>query len=265
MDDKHRESCNMTYGLLNNKYSAINKPSLAYSICIYGQISLYILCKMLYESGCEIINVNTDGVAFIPDKDNKYLVVREKWEKQFSINLGEDTFDKWIQSDVNNYVAVTDKGWIVTKGGDTNKYLDYELGGVNYYFNNGSTRIIHKAVVDKLLNNKDIMETLYENLDKPILYQYILQAGGMYQGTFDREVRKYQKINRAFAIKENVTNHKVVELVKKRKDDGLVKFADAPSHMVVWNRDVSEFEDFSEVVDLDWYYRLAMKVYERWK
>lgn len=217
---------------------------------------------MLYAHGCEIINVNTDGVAFVPGDNVDYLKIAEEWEKMFHLTLEEEDYKLWIQTDVNNYVAIEDDGQIKTKGGDTNKYVDYEKGGVNYYFNNANTRIIHKAVVDKLLYDKDITETIYENLDKPILYQYILQAGGTYQGTFDRDGNKYQKVNRVFACKEYEPFK--VELVKKRADGGYVKFADAPTNMLVWNQNVSEFISFEDVVDTTWYVELAQKVYERW-
>lgn len=251
---------NSTYGLLNNKYSQINKPSLAFSICIYGQIAVYTLSKMLHEVGCKVFNINTDGVAFVPDIEGKYKKVWEDWEKEFRLNLSLDEFDYWIQKDVNNYIAVTKDGKIKTKGADVNKYLDYEKGGTNYYFKNADTRIIQKALVDKIVYNKDISETITENIDNPILYQYVLQAGGTYLGTFDNKGKKLQKINRVFAAKN--TDY---ELFKKRADGGLVKFADAPSKMYVFNDDLKKFDNFKDVVDLQWYYDLANKVYERWK
>lgn len=251
---------NSTYGLLNNQYSQINKPSLAYSICIYGQIAVYTLAKMLHQAGCRVFNINTDGVAFIPDQYDKYLEIWHDWEREFKLTLEEDEFKYWIQKDVNNYITVTKGGYILTKGGDVNKYHDFEKGGNNYYFKNADIRIVQKALVDKIVYNKDISETIRENIDKPILYQYVLQAGNTYQGTFDNQGNKLQKINRVFAGKN--TGY---EIFKKRVDGGLVKFADAPSDMILFNDDLSKFEDFENKVDLQWYYDLALKVYERWK
>ena len=38
---------NSVYGNLNNQYSVLNNPRAAYSVCVYGQITLYELCKRL--------------------------------------------------------------------------------------------------------------------------------------------------------------------------------------------------------------------------
>lgn len=251
---------NSTYGILNNKYSPLNNPYIAYSICIYGQISLYVLCEMLHLVGCKIINANTDGVAFIPDSNDEYKSIVNEWQKKFSLDLDLDEFSHWIQKDVNNYIAVTDKGAIKVKGGDVNNYHDFNGKNRNYNFNNGNTRIIQKALVDKLVYDKPIEDTITGNIDKPILYQYVLQAGGTYQGTFDNNGNKMQKINRVFASKSGD-----FEIAKKRVDGGLVKFADAPSQMFLHNEDLSKLKDFNKKIDLNWYNNLAYKVYERWK
>lgn len=251
---------NSTYGLLNNQYSALNKPHLAYSICIYGQISLYVLCQKLVNVGCKIININTDGVAFEPYANSRYADVVEDWEETFGLRLEESGFRYWRQTNVNNYVAETDSGQIKVKGGDVNNYHDYDKGGRNYYFNNANTRIVHKAVVEKILGINEIDITITENRRKPELFQYILRAGGTYQGTFDNHGNKLQNVNRVFAGKN--TGY---ELSKKRMDGGLVKFPDAPKNMFVFNEDLSKLDDFEKLIDLQWYLDLAYKVYERWK
>lgn len=260
LDKAYKLILNSTYGLLNNQYSRINNPYLAFSICIMGQISLWELSRMLHENGNKIINVNTDGVAFIPDNDGRYENIIHEWEETFNMTLELDEFSRWIQKDVNNYIAVTKSGKIKTKGGDVNNYLDYEKGGRNYYFNNANTRIVQKALVDYLVYDKDIYDTITENVDKPELYQYILQAGGTYQGTYDNNDKKLQKVNRIFAGKN--TGY---EIFKKRIDGGLVKFADAPSEMYLYNEDLKDLRDFEKKVDLEWYANLAMKNLKRWK
>lgn len=250
---------NSTYGLLNNQYNPLNKPSLAYSICIYGQISLYTLSKMLHSVGCRVFNINTDGVAFEPDQGGAYKSVVDEWQKMFDLTLEEDSFKYWLQKDVNNYVALTDKDYVYVKGGDVNNYHDYEEGGRNYYFNNANTRIVQKAVVDKIVYGKSIPETIWENRHRPELYQYILQAGGTYLGTMDSDGDMLQNVNRIFAGKQ--TSY---EIYKKRHDGGQVKYPDAPTQMLIWNDDLRDLPDFTEAIDFEWYCRLAEKVYERW-
>lgn len=246
---------NSTYGLLNNQYSQLNNPYLAYSICINGQIAVYELAKRLAHVGARVLNINTDGVAYTIDNDYD-MRIKEDWEKEFNLTLGVDKFKTWIQKDVNNYIAVTDKGKIKVKGGDVNKYDE------NKYFANNDIRITHIALVDKLVYGKSVAESIVENLDNPLLYQYILQAGSTYKGVVmsnNPDKLLNTKINRVFACKDGI------EILKKRQDDGLVKFADAPSHMYLYNGDLSEFKDFKRIIDKQWYVDLVNKNLKRWE
>lgn len=247
---------NSTYGLLNNQYSQLNNPHLAFSICINGQIAVYTLAKRLANIGARIININTDGVAYSINNDHD-LKVKEDWEKEFNLNLSVDYFKKWIQKDVNNYIALTNDGKIKVKGADVNKYHD------NRYFANNDIRITHIALVDYLVNDIPVYESVTNHLEEPILYQYILQAGSTYKGVVKADspdVLLDTKINRVFACKGEG-----IEIVKKRQDDGLVKFADAPDRMYLYNGDLSEFKEFKNIVDVQWYYDLIMKNLKRWK
>lgn len=247
---------NSTYGLLNNQYSQLNNPHLAYSICIFGQISLYVLSKRLAGIGAEIININTDGVAYIYDGDEDDFI-KQEWEKEFGLNLETEYFKKWLQKDVNNYIAVAEDGYLTLKGGDVNKYKG------NRYFSNNDIRITHIALVDYLIYGKPVEETIMKNLDDPLLFQYILQAGGTYKGVVaagEPEKLLDTKINRVFACKD-----KGIEILKKRQDDGLVKFANAPEKMFLWNDDVKDIKDFEKIIDIQWYYDLTIKNLERWK
>lgn len=247
---------NSTYGLLNNQYSQLNNPYLAYSICVNGQIAVYELSRRLANIGAQVININTDGVAYSL-KSNEDMRVKAEWEKEFNLTLGVDYFKSWIQKDVNNYIAVTDKDQVKVKGGDVNKYHD------NRFFANNDIRITHIALVDYLVYGKRIDETLMENMDNPLLFQYILQAGGTYKGVVradEPDKLLSTKINRVFACKG-----KGIEILKKRQDDGLVKFADCPTNMYLYNDDLKEFEQFEKIVDLQWYYDLIQKNLKRWE
>ena len=241
---------NSVYGNLNNEYSMLYNPNALLSVCVYGQIALYELCKRIAPYST-ILNINTDGVAFIPH-DEAYIPIYKQWEKDFKLDLEEKDFDYIYQKDVNNYIAI--KGdYMECKGADVNKYLEDSL------FRNNNARIVDIALVDKLVKNKDILETLKENVTQPHLFQYVLVAGGTYQGTFDEKGNKYNKVNRIFASKKQGFC-----LYKKRHDNGLVRFADAPINQFLWNHDCNEINDFSKIVDLNHYYQLVIKKLERW-
>lgn len=241
---------NSVYGNLKNKYSTLHNPACARSVCVYGQVALYEVCKKI-SPFVTIVNINTDGVAFIPHGE-QYKKVWEEWEKEFNLTLEEDHFDLFIQKDVNNYIAIQD-GQLKCKGGDVNRYH------ADAVFKNNNARIIDIALVDKLVYGKDVLTTLQENLDQPHLYQYILKAGRTYRGTTDANGMLYNKVNRVFATKEEG-----LCLYKQRHDDGLVRFADAPLNMYLWNGECSEIERFEQIVDINHYYQIIMKKLERW-
>lgn len=241
---------NSVYGNLKNQYSLLNNPKAALSVCVYGQIALYDLCKRLSHFAT-IININTDGVAFIPYGD-EYKTVWEDWEKEFTLTLEEDDFDLFLQRDVNNYIAKQGDE-LKCKGGDVARYHKDAV------FKNNNARILDIALVDKLIYGKDVLDTLVENLDKPHLYQYILKAGGTYRGTFDEAGNKYNKVNRVFASKKEGFC-----LFKQRHDGSNVRFADAPLKMYLHNDECSEIKDFERILDLNHYYQLVVRRLEKW-
>jgi hypothetical protein len=242
---------NSVSGLLRSEYSLLYNPKAAITMCAIGQIILYDLAKRL-SATCEIVQINTDGVAFIPHTDD-YKRIWKEWETEYDYTLEEEIFTKLWQRDVNNYIAIKANGKLKVKGGDVNRYEKDAL------FKNNNARILDIALVDKLVHGKDVLETLMENLDKPHLYQYILKAGGTYRGTFDEKGQEYNKVNRVFASKKEGFC-----LYKKRYDDGLVRFADAPLNMYLWNGECSEIENFEKIVDLNHYYQIVLKKLERW-
>lgn len=241
---------NSVFGNLGNQYSLLFNPMACLSVCIYGQIALFELCKFI-SPYCTILNINTDGVAFVPHDDH-YVEAYKQFEVDFGLQLEEKNFDLLIQKDVNNYIAVSGEK-MICKGGDVNRYLKDEI------FKNNNARILDIALVNHLVYGHDVLDTLYKHLDQPHLYQYILKAGNTYKSSCDQHGRQYNKVNRVFASqKEGFC------LYKQRHDNGLVRFADAPIHMFLWNEDCSEIEDFESIVDLDHYYQIVNKRLERW-
>lgn len=244
---------NSVYGLLKNQYSMLNNPKASTTVCAIGQSLLYDLTKRL-SATCTIVQMNTDGVAFLPHGD-EYKEVWKQWEKDWGLDLEEDIFTTFIQRDVNNYIAVTPEGDIKTKGGDVNNYK-YDA-----YFKNNNTRIVDIAIVDYLIHGKDVLETLIENTDKPHLYQYVLKAGYTYEGTCDQDGNILNtKVNRVFAGREEG-----LTLYKKRPDGGMVRYADAPDKMLLWNDDCKDFEGFAEKVDINFYYQLIKRKLKSWE
>ena len=242
---------NSSYGLLKQEFSLLYNPRASTSVCAIGQCLLTDLLDRL-SSTCTPVNINTDGIAFIPHTDDWKRIWKE-WEQDHNLTLEDDHFKLFIGRDVNNYIAVEHSGKIKTKGGDVNLYAK------DSYIKPNVARINHIALVDYLVSGKDIIETYIENLDKPHLFQYVLHTGGTYDGTFDTEGNQYNKVNRVFATKKGEF------CVYKKKGETLAKFPNAPNLMYLWNRDTSEIENFGKIVDLNHYYDILLKKLEKWE
>lgn len=249
---------NSVYGNFKNEYSPLLNRMASNTICIYGQIALFSLCRELHNAGYQVINANTDGVVYIDDPrlNGQDEVISSEWEKEFECyKLDTDYFDKWIQRDVNNYIAVEPDGRITVKGGDVNKYQE------NKYFSNNSTRIVQIALVDFLVDGKLPLNTMQDNLDKPILWQYVLKAGNTYLGVQDAAGNWQNKVNRVFAAAPGV---EYTKLFKIRQDGGQVNFPDVPERMFVWNDSLDKLTDFRERIDQQYYLDLINSKLQGW-
>jgi hypothetical protein len=242
---------NSTYGLLKQEYSMLFNPKASTTVCSIGQILLTDLMERLAPT-VTLVQENTDGIAFVPHTDDWKRIWKE-WEEEHNFTLEPEYYDTFVQKDVNNYIALEQSGKVKTKGGDVNLYHKDSWTKPNV------TRICDIAIVDYLLYDKDIIETLVENLDKPHLYQYVLQAGGTYDGTYDDDLNDYQKVNRVFATKTGNL------CLYKKKGDSLNKFPNAPSKMFIWNGETKDIENFGKIVDLNHYYDLIKTKLERWE
>lgn len=269
---------NSVYGNLRNKYSALKNDKAALAVCVAGQCILYSLAQELSKT-CTIIQLNTDGVAFLTDSD-EYKAVWKEWEDRYGLTLEEENYTRLIQKDVNNYIGLEPDGKVKVKGGDVGRYAG------DSSFNNNSMRIVDIAIVDYLLYNVPVIETLRNNRHKPHLYQIVLQAGRTYLGTFDSNETKMNKVNRVFAAKQKSTESYLLYKLKENIDEVVdeatgekkketriawCRFPDCPDHMMVWNDEVykedgsSNIPNFDKEIDINFYYQLIMKKLERWE
>ena len=251
---------NSVYGNFKNRYSKLFNPLASATVCVYGQIALFSLCRDLYYAGYEIINANTDGVVYNADNALKDAdeEICKRWEQTFEgYKLETDYYTEWIQRDVNNYIAVEEDGKITVKGGDVNKYQ------TNKYFSNNSNRITQITMVEHLVYGTPILSVFDKYLDDPLVWQYVLKAGGTYKGVQDKDGDWQNKVNRVFAcIDDPHVPH--TKLYKVRMDDGLVNFPDVPELMFVWNDDVREIPNFRQIVDREYYMNLVKDKLKGW-
>lgn len=251
---------NSVYGNFKNRYSKLCNPMASATVCIYGQIALFSLCRELHKAGYKVINANTDGVVYLedPELNDRDEQICKEWEEEFDgYTLETDYFEEWIQRDVNNYIAVEENGKITVKGGDVNKYQ------TNKYFSNNSARIIQIALVEHLVSGKAVLTVLNELTDDPLLWQYILKAGSTFEGVQNKEGEWQNKVNRVFACVDS-PNVPHTKLYKIRRDGGQVNFPDVPELMYIWNDDLRELKNFRSIIDIEYYYHLVLEKLKGW-
>ena len=105
---------NSVYGLMKSKTSPLYDPYYASSIAVRGQVLITILAMGLKSIGCEIININTDGIFLKPVDGYKDLC--DKWESRTGLHLSHKKYASIVQADVNNYRLCDYDGNIINKG-----------------------------------------------------------------------------------------------------------------------------------------------------
>ena len=243
---------NSVYGNFKNQYSNLYNPMAAISTCLIGQIAIFNLFDKLKNHG-KIININTDGIAFIP-KNSLWKKIAIDWMDDWELPLTHKYYTKWIQKDVNNYVALAKDGSITTKGADTSKFEYDVLGKVK-------ANIVDKCVVNYLLHDIPVVETISSNLNNPKLFQIVLKNTNKFVATVDQNGIAKNKINRVFASKNTDTC-----LYRLKENGNIAKFPDAPSKMFIYNKDLDDLDikEFKEIIDIDYYVDLVNKKLRNW-
>ncbi len=263
---------NTVYGAMLNLYNDLADRWAGRSVCISNQLAMTVLIVQLSKQ-CETIdfvNINTDGIMFTIDRSEVELSeqIVATWCEITKFEMERDDFKKVIQKDVNNYIGITPDGKFKTKGG----YVSLYKGG---NFKTNSLQIIHKAIVDYLVNGIPAEKTIRECKDI-FAFQQIIKTGGTFEGSYhyiNGEREPIQKVNRVYAVKDpkygSVVKGKwITEKRKKNKDTGKMEstpvdppqwsetvISECPDHAFIDNENVLTVGD----LDLDYYIDMANK------
>ena len=133
-------------------------PFNVFKIRINGQLILLMLVDRLLELGCEIIQVNTDGVVYRAKNSLREGIERAISEVEQITQLGfeVDEYEAFYQYAINDYFGVLKGGEIEEKGMFITKT---KLGkGL-------SPVIIPKAVINYFVHNIPVTETIEKDKD----------------------------------------------------------------------------------------------------
>ena len=86
------------------------------TICVHGQLLLFILVKRLYDAGFNIVQTNTDGIMIEKQENVDYMPICEQWMKETRLVLEFDEIAILQQNNVNNYYCQFTNGKVKSKG-----------------------------------------------------------------------------------------------------------------------------------------------------
>lgn len=231
---------NTVYGAMLNVYNDLVDRWAGRSVCISNQLAMTVLIVQLAQN-CEtidFININTDGIMYTIDRkeEKKAEAIVHTWSEITKFEMERDDFVKVIQKDVNNYIGIKADGSFKTKGG----YVSLYKGGD---FKTNSLQIIHRAIVDYLVQGIDPEKTI-KACDDIFQFQQIVKTGSTYDGAFqyiDGERVPIQNVNRIYAVKDP----KVGQIVKgkwirekRRKNPETGKMDSTPVDPPIWQETV---------------------------
>lgn len=132
---------NGAIGAMLSEYNPLYDTWSNSTICVHGQLFLFILCKRLFDAGFNIVQTNTDGIMIEKRNDVDYMPICEEWQKQTRLVLEFDDIDVVQQNNVNNYYCKFSNGKVKSKG----FYLSNEK------FGKATSKILCNMVTNKPL------------------------------------------------------------------------------------------------------------------
>lgn len=250
---------NTTSGAMKAKFSKLYDERNNNWMCISGQLLLVDLIEHL-EPYSKLIQSNTDGIIIIPLNKEKCDEEIKRWEDKTGLILEKTLAHKIFQKDVNNYILLDDTGKVKTKGGFVAQYHNEDRYADMLRRN---LEILDDAIVDYLLFNKKVEDTIY-NKDLPLLkYQIIKKLGSMYDdvvlykydsnGTL-RYDRNVNRVNRILATTDNSYGKLMKKHEKKDKYDSV---EGCPDRCLIMNGDIRQLKSGDIDLDYNWYINLA--------
>lgn len=246
---------NASYGATKDKYSKMFDPLQANNICINGQIILIDLVLRL-QPYTELIQTNTDGIMlkYNPNDYDTIILIKNEWEQNYGLKLGQDTLKAIYQRDVNNYLIVKADGSFKGKGRIKNwnpekiNYDSYNLAIIdiafkNYYIDNISV----EDTIDKLLLDHNLAP-----------FQLVCKKSKKFDGLAQFDISKNEyihlpnKVYRVFA-----TTIKSKGMIYKLKDGKYDKYTNTPDYTYIHNDNLFKLDP--DIIDREWYINLCTK------
>lgn len=163
--DALKLTLNSVTGKMQQETSWMYDPFSVFKIRINGQLVLLMIVDRLLELGCEIIQVNTDGVMYVANKNLSNAIgeaIREV-EDITKLSFEADRYEAFYQYAVNDYFGVVE-GW--SKSHDPKLIERKGMFITENRLGKGMAPvIIPKAVINYFLTREPVQEYIKRQTD----------------------------------------------------------------------------------------------------
>ncbi|MFV8469429.1 hypothetical protein ACNQ17_00680 [Mycoplasma sp. Sp48II] len=248
------------FGAMDYKYNPLWDPQQRQSICITGQLIIFLLTVML-SPYVYFLQVNTDGIYFRLDNEKHLDKIKELtqiWEQETKMGLEWDFNKKIYQKDVNNYILINNKDKVKAKGAQV-KYWDKQFDNLDYNTVRGNVNnnltVIDKCVVNYFVYGIPVMDTLKAETEL-IRFQFVFTINGNFTDTFFGDIQlKPRKVWRIFYTKNGSP------IFKAYKQNGVWKKDKVPQSSernTIITTDIRKLKPQDVELDYDYYEAIAL-------
>lgn len=224
--DSLKITLNGTFGKLGSKYSVLYAPDLMLQVTITGQLSLLMLIEALEHFGIPVVSANTDGIVIKCPKWRKVDLDAciAWWEKRTGFETEETRYKALFSRDINNYIALKEKGGSKPKGTFTSAGL----------MKNPQHEICNDAVAAYLEHGTPIEDTIIRCEDvRKFITSRQANGGATYNGDYLGKVVRWVY---AYGEKSDIRYKKPNKTGNYNKvagSDGAMPLMTIPEHVPV--------------------------------
>lgn len=241
---------NSIYGKLGFTKGDICDRLAVLKVTINGQLMIMMLCERLELAGIEIMSANTDGIVVKLYKKHKakFDKITTDWMNETKLGADSEEYKCYINRDINNYLIEELNGKVSYKGAMNPKMYAVDLQ------KGYDMPIVAQAVSNYFLQNKPLLETLYE-CNNILDFCKTQNVGRSFHVEFttNKETKELQRNVRFYVSKQGGT----IEKVDKEKN---IRTSLCAGNKVVVLNTLDDMPIQYRNIDYNYYYQECIKI-----
>lgn len=165
------------FGKLGSMWSLFYAPEMLIQVTLTGQLSLLMLIEDMELNGISVLSANTDGIVldYVIEQEPMVEALIGQWERRTGFDMESNFYTHLYSANVNNYVAICEKGKVKSKGWFAETGLQ----------KNPTGEIIFEAVKKKLAENVPVEDTIRSCTDiRKFMVVRQVKGGAYHNGDF---------------------------------------------------------------------------------